>query len=209
MKINIRITLLLVGISSLLMAVLCEKQELGPVLERNSFKVTLSEGPVFLQTDTLWINGKVSSMLANKTTGDSIMNSNDFVRDIISVLRLKTADGNSNTVEATNEFIFVTRLGNTDFLGVCPDSELIAQAPLAQNGQQYEYQIGLVGENSGDFVLSWLEPVTLQNGNLNIQILDKYPVNNKNNYLQLTKCGIGYSIEDVRQRKREFFFSVE
>lgn len=208
MNTNIRKILLICSISPLLMAVLCEKFDDLPPLIYNQTKVTLSEGPIFSISDTLWISGEVSSMIYDEGEQDSIMNSNEAIKDIISILRLKSANGNSNTVEAINEFEMVTRVGSIDFLGACPESELIAQAPLTDNGQNYKYEIGLIPKNSGDFVLSWLEPVNLRNSVLNIQILEKYPVNGDENYLGLTKCGITSSLYDVKESRRGFFFSV-
>ena len=208
MKKGIRTTLLLVTASQLFMAVLCEREEIGQVTTRNPFTVTVSNEANFSINDTLWITGRVSSQLFNETTGDSVMNTNQFTRDIISVMRLKTAAENTNTVEALEEFELVAEVGTTDFLGRCPESELIAQAPLAENGQQYAYRIGLVALNSGDFVLSWVEPVTLVNERLNTQILENYPINSRSNKLGLLKCGVGNFIEDVNTDRRSFFFEV-
>ncbi|WP_394750896.1 hypothetical protein [Spongiimicrobium salis] len=207
---KIKIALLLVGLSPLLLAILCEEEDLGlEIGPRNKTAVTLSAGPIFSVNDTLWINGKVSSMIATGTPGDSIANENAFIRDIISVMRLKTADRNSNTREAVDEFQWVTRIGSIDFLGACPDSELIAQGPLTENGQEYEYEIGLVPVNRGDFVLSWLEPVAIRNTNLNTELLEQYQLEDNPNALGLTKCGITSTIPSVQQSKGEFFFSVD
>ncbi len=194
--------------SPLLMAALCEKTEDLAPLVYNETKVTLSEGPNFSINDTLWISGEVSSMIFDEVSQDSIINSNETIRDIISVMRLKIANRTSNTIEAINEFDLVTRAGSIDFLGACPESELIAKAPLTENGQAYRYEIGLVPKNSGDFVLSWLEPVDLKNSVLNTQILEKYPVNGDKNNLGLTKCGITSTILNISESKDEFFFSV-
>ena len=192
----------------LLLAVLCEEEEISTVSDRNKTKITLSEGPNFTLNDTLWITGRVSSMLTDLSTGDSIMNSNETIRDIISVMRLQTAVNTSNTTEAVSEFEIVSRIGSIDFLGICPDSELIARAPLTENEQEYVYKIGLVPSNTGDFVLSWLEPADLRNSNLNLQILEQYAFSNSPNSLGLSKCGITSTVLDVRESQREFFFSV-
>lgn len=194
--------------SHLFMSVLCEREEEQDITTRGLFKVTVPEESNFNVTDTLWITGRVSAMLFNETTGDSLMNPNESIRDIFSVMRLKTGDSFSNTVEAISEFELVSPAGGTDFLGSCPESELIARAPLTENGEQYRYQLGLVPNNAGDFVLSWLEPVELLNEDLNIRILQKYPVDGRTDYLGLTKCGVGYAIENVSQKRREFFFTV-
>lgn len=208
MKNRLRKALLICSFAPLLMSVLCERQDDFSVAVMNKTNVTLSESANFTINDTLWVSGIVSSMVFDEGVGDSIMNTNEWSEDIISVLRLKTANVNSNTIEAINEFKLVTRIGSNDFLGACPESELIAVAPLTDNGQNYKYELGLVPEKSGDFVLSWLKPVNLKNSNLNIEILENYPVNGSNNSLGLTKCGITSAIFDVKESKRSFFFSV-
>lgn len=208
MKTSIRKTLVLLAACPLFMAVLCEKEEVGPLLISNETKVRITEASNFSIGDTLWIQGNVSSMLFNQDTGDSIMNTNEFIGDIVSVMRLKESVNRSNTVEAIAEFEIVPDIGSVDFLGACPTSELIAQGPLSTDGQEYKYKIGLIPANSGDFVLSWLQPARLKNSNLNTQILESYPVNGNMNYLGLMKCGITYTIEDVNANRREFFFSV-
>ncbi len=208
MKAHTRKLLLICAVSPLLMSVLCEREEPARSLIYNKTKVLLSEGPNFSISDTLWISGQVSSMIYDEDKGDSIMNSNEWIRDIISVMRLKTADRISNTTEAINEFKIIALTGSIDFLGACPDSELIAIGPLTEDGQSYEYEIGLLPQNTGDFVLSWLEPANLKNSKLHIEILEKYPINGRDNYLGLTKCGITSTIPDIEKSRREFFFSV-
>lgn len=201
--------LLILAITPLLMATQCGDDVPFDGYNYNETKVSITEESNLLINDTLWITGKVSLMIADKITGDSIMNSNEYIRDIISVMRLKSADNKSNTIEAIDEFVFVARAGNIDFLGACPNSELIAQAPFSDNGQEYEYQIGLVPTNPGDFVLSWLEPVNIINSDLNIEILEEYPFNDSGKHLELIKCGITSSILDVEESRDEFFFSVK
>lgn len=209
MKTNIRKVLLVCAISPLLMAVLCEKVEELPPLIYNKTNVTLSEGPNFSINDTLWISGMVSSMLFDEGIQDSIRNPNESIGDIVSVLRLKSANRTSNTTEAINEFELISRVGSIDFLGVCPESELIVNAPLTVDGRNYRYEIGLVPKNMGDFVLGWLDPVNLKNNELHLQILANYPIDGDTDQLGLTKCGITSTRLDVKAARNEYFFSVE
>ena len=209
MKKNLRKALLIFVLSPLLMAVLCEPEPDPEVILRdNQTKVLLSDGPAFTVNDTLWISGNVTSMAFDEISGDSIMNPNEWMRDIISVMRLRPAVNSSNTIQAVEEFDLVSQIGSIDFLGVCPESELVAIGPLSETGEQYAYRIGLIPKNTGDFVLSWLEPVHLRNASLNTQILAGYPVGGNGNALGLTKCGVTSTRLDVAEARREYFFTV-
>lgn len=211
MNFKIRKLLLVCSCSPLLMSVLCEKVDTydnAPLLVAKT-KVTLSDNAIFTKRDTLWITGTVSSMLYDTGTQDSVKNDNEAVNDIISVLQLKSEDKTSNTTEAISSFKLVTSVGGIDFLGACPDSELIAIAPLSQDGQSYRYKIGLVAEATGDFLLDWLYPVNLTVNDLNTKILENYPIDGNTNTLGLTKCGITSTIPDVINSGNQFFFSVE
>ena len=209
MKKNLRKALFICTFSPLLMAVLCEPEP-DPefILRDNQTKVLLSEGPTFAVNDTLWISGNVTSMAFDEISGDSIMNPNEWSQDIISVMRLRSAVNTSNTIQAIEEFDLVSQVGSIDFLGVCPESELIAIGPLSETGEQYAYRIGLIPKNTGDFVLSWLDPVNLRNANLNVQILANYPIDGNANTLGLTKCGVTSTRPDVAEARREYFFTV-
>lgn len=209
MRKNIRKALLVCSASPLFMAILCEKvDELSPLIY-NDIHVSVSEASNFSTSDTLWISAKVSSMVFDEGVQDSIRNSNEFVSDIISVLRMKSENRTSNTTEAIRDFEIVTRTGSIDFLGACPESELIANGPLTANGQSYMYEIGLVPKNAGDFVLAWRPGSALQNSELNQQILEKYPIQGDTNQLGLTKCGITSTLLDVKSSSNEFFFTID
>lgn len=209
MKKNLRKAFLLAALSPMLMAVLCESEP-DPefILADNQTRVSLSEGPVFSRGDTLWVSGKVTSMSFDELSGDSIRNPNEWEQDIISVMRLRPAVDKSNTLEAVEEFDLVTQTGSIDFLGVCPESELVAIGPLDESETHYAYRLGLVLKNTGDFVLSWVEPVILKNADLNTEILTQYPVEGNSSTLGLSKCGITYTRLEVAEARREYFFTV-
>ncbi|MEM1338063.1 MAG: hypothetical protein AAGF96_09945 [Bacteroidota bacterium] len=209
MFLKIRKRVLLCSFAPLPLAVICdnEDEELAPLVY-NDVVITLSEGPDFSTNDTLWISGTVSSLVFDEAIQDSIRNPNERITTIFSVLQLQNASNISNTTEAISEFDIVTRRGGYDFLGVCPESELIAIAPLTQNGDRYTFEIGIVSRTTGDFVLSWLEPVVLSNPDLNFEILEKYPLEKNTNTLGLTKCGITSTRDNVSGARREYFFSV-
>jgi len=209
MKNSLGKTVLISLMASVLMAFQCEEEPLEGPFVYNQTKVSLSQGPEFAVGDTLWITGEVSSMIFDEGLQDSVMNPDESVSDLISVLRMRTQTGPSNTLEAISEFGLVRRIGGIDFLGACPESELIAIGPLTENGQGFAYEIGLVPRNSGDFVLSWVNPADLQNTDLNVQLLSRYPLDGDDNALGLTRCGITYTRLNVSGTRRQFFFTVQ
>ena len=206
---KIRKRVILCAFAPLPLAVICdnEEEQFAPLVY-NEVRVSLSEGPDFSTSDTLWISGRVSSLVFDERAQDSIRNPNESINDIFSVLQLQDASTRSNTTEAIAEFDIVTRTGSFDFLGACPESELIAVAPLTENGDRFEYEIGLVPQSAGDFVLSWLETVELSNPDLNLEILENYPLEGNTNTLGLTKCGIISTRPDVGGTRSDYFFSV-
>lgn len=206
---NLGKALLVCSLSLLLMAFQCEEDLLEGPFVYNPTKVSISPGPQFGIGDTLWISGEVSSMIFDEGLQDSVMNPNESVSDVISVLRLRPRSGQSNTLEAIGEFGLVTRWGSIDFLGACPESDLIAIAPLTENGEHFAYEIGLIPKNSGNFVLSWVEPAILRNNDLNAQILTQYPLDGDRDAIGLNKCGITSTRLNITESRREFFFSVQ
>lgn len=172
-------------------------------------QVGISEGPNFSVNDTIWLKSKVTSKIFDGITGDSITDQNDLTREIISVMRLNEATDRTNASQAISEFDFVNRTGTIDFLGACPEADLIAKTERVQEGQFFEYEIGIIPKNIGDFVLSWVEPVALRNNDLHIEILSSYPLQGSTTRLGLSKCGIGSFIDNVAESRGQYFFSVE
>ncbi len=208
MKTSLKKTLPIIAAAPLLMAVLCEKVDFEPQLIANETRVTLSQGPSFMTNDTIWVFGRVSAMVFDEGILDSIRNPNETIQDVIEVFKLQQEDGDSNTTGALKDFDLIIRKGKTDVVEKCSESGLIAIGVLAENEANYEYEIGLLGNVTGDFVLSWSGPVSLENTNLNTAILENYPVKEQTNFLGLTNCGITSTIPDVEASRDEFFFTI-
>jgi len=173
-------------------------------------QVGVSEGPNFSVNDTIWLKSRVTSKVFDEITGDSIPDQNDLTREIISVMRLNEATDRTNASQALSEFNFIERIGTIDFLGACPEADLVAKTERVQEGQFFEYEIGIIPKKIGDFVLSWVEPVALRNNDLHIEILSRYPLEGgSTTRLGLSKCGIGSFIDNVTESRRQYFFSVE
>ncbi len=200
---------MLACMSPLLMATQCDDDFSDVELTYAVPKVQISEGPDFSINDTVWIRSKVTANVYDEISGDSIPNPNNFTREIISIMRLREENSRTNASEAISNFILVKRSGDIDFLGACPEADLIAQTELVQNGQTFEYEIGLIPQNVGNFVLSWVEPITLLNNNLNTGILSNYPLEGSTDRLGLSKCGVGSFVDNVSTSRREYFFSVK
>lgn len=200
----------------LLLAAICDPDEIGPttIYYDDIANVLVSQGPTFTTNDTIWVLGRFTSMAYDDVLRDSIPFPEERVNDIFRIARLETASTltgglGKNAEEAVDEFEFVTRTGEVDFLGSCPSANVVAIAPLSVDGQNYIYEIGLKPKNTGDFVLNWERLVRLQNGSVNLEVLQKYPWQGDANYLGLTACGITNSRADVEGENRDFFFTVE
>ena len=194
--------------SILLMSFQCDKEDIANLIYPKT-KITISEGAVFTTKDTLWIKGVATTMLYDVDTQDSIPNTNESLQEVISILRLRPAERTSNSTDAVKDFELVARIGTIDFLGACPEADIIPNGPRTANGTSYRYEIGLVPKSSGDFTLNWNTGAVFNNRSINLEILEKYPINGDNKKLGLTKCGITSTLLEVDNSKSAYFFRVE
>lgn len=194
--------------SLLLMSFQCDTDDIANLIYPKT-KVTISEGTVFTANDTIWITGVATTLIYDVDAQDSIPNVNQSLQEVISVLRLRPAERNSNSIDAVKDFELVSRIGTIDFLGACPEADIIPNGPRMANETSYRYEIGLVPKSSGDFALNWNTGAVFNNRSINLEILEKYPINGDNNQLGLTKCGITSTLLEVDNSKSTYFFSVD
>lgn len=196
----------------LLMAVLCSPEEDFPsVLEFDDIaRVSISQGPVFTTSDTLWITGRYSALAYDTDLRDSVPFPEEFVVDNFTIARLKSASvQGSNAEEAVDDFKLEVRNGEVGFVQACPTASVLTFAPRTSDGESYRYELGLVPRVPGDYVLSWNRPVRIQNAGVNIGILQDYPWNGNGDYLGITSCGSTSARLDVEAMKMDYFFTVE
>ena len=199
---------MLVALSPVFLAVICEGEDEAPILIANEMKVTLPLQTTFSVGDTLWLQGRVSWKVFEKKSLDSIKDSNDSVGEVIYVLQLKPANRDSNTEEALQAFTSIATFGSTDVVDICPTAKLVTIATLTENGSMFQYKIGLVAQNPGVYVLSCDLPKDFGIQNLNARLLENYPLNGSTKELGLNQCNQLSTITDVTERKSDFFFSV-
>ncbi|SFR52329.1 hypothetical protein SAMN04490243_2579 [Robiginitalea myxolifaciens] len=210
MKMNTRKLLALCCLASLLLAAFCDPidEPTDIDLAPKNFRISLTEGPQIGLTDTLWISARASTNYFDRISGDSIEFLENPPADVITIMRLQEAIGQSNTIQAVEEFVIVPETGSIDFLGACPEASVIFGGDLNQGESAFRYRIGLVPSRTGDYMISWDDFIEFRNSDLNYPILANYPIENNPFRVGLESCGIIATIPNVRQRQREFFFSV-
>ena len=175
----------------------------------NPTRVTLSQGPVFSRTDTLWITGQVSSRAYDRISRDSILPEDSWMQDVFGVLRLQPATNTFNSMGVVSDFKLVVREGTVEPIGRCPECEMAVIGILSEDGSKYRYAVGLVPKTIGDFVLSSLSLSTLVNEELNVDILANYPLDGSTNTLGMNLCGTTSTRLGVAGERLDFFFTVE
>ena len=175
----------------------------------NPTRVSLSQGPVFSRTDTLWITGRVSSRAYDRIGRDSILPEDSWMQDVFGVLRLQPATNTFNSIGVVSDFKVVVREGSVEPIGRCPEGEIAVIGALTEDGNQYKYSMGLVPESTGDFVLSWQGAVIFTNAHLNVDILANYPLDGTSNTLGMNLCGSTSTRLGVATERLDFFFTVE
>jgi len=195
-------------LAPLLMAFQCD-DELESSLEFNEFKVNITSSENLRINDTIWITGKISSRVFDTSVGDSIFFNEFTFGDYVSVMKLKEADQNGNSIDAIDRFNIVNTIGNLEFVDICRNSDITPISQLSENSQFYEYKIGFVPLEIGDYVFSWNNKTIISNVNRNLFILSDYPINGNPKALELNKCGSFSSIPNIDNSDSEYFFSVD
>lgn len=192
-------------LAPLLMAFQCE-DDLEDIIKTNNYKVGLTTNKVFLINDTIWIEGRVSSMAFNETKGDSIFNDNNQGDDL-SVFKFITPTEHSNTEEALDKFSVVVKKGSFSSTSSCENYNIIVDSELENNNLFYSYKIGLVPKQEGDFVIDFIAS-KMSNSQRNLNIVDKYQIERHPNQVGFNRCGT-LSWLYLEDSKNEYFFTVE
>lgn len=209
---GIRISLGCLFLSQLLLAVFCEEVDDGPILSANRTSVQLDQGPNFAIDGTITISARVSSRVFDETAGDSIPNPEGLIRERIGIYRLDNTNNSglnpTNAVGTLEDFDIVATIGSTSEATNCTNTDFVASTATSENGAFFEYQIALIPKTLGDFALVWDLPIDLKNTDQNLAVLAPYAINDNPFSLSPNRCGISFSILDVRERRSEFFFRV-
>jgi hypothetical protein len=204
-----RTTLLkLLLIVPFLMAFQCDEEELDPQYAFNTFKVSVSPESTFAVNDTIWIEGRVSEMVFNLTTNDSVSGVLPQ-SDVFSVYKLVAPGANAvtNTLDSFDQFIPIYDFGAYAYLPSCENAQVSASPLLVEASSQYFYRLGLKALTPGDYVISW-QDASLANSERHSDIAANYAIPNRPNEIGFNACGSS-SWRFLNASNREYFFRVE
>lgn len=199
-------TVKLVIIALLLMAFQCEDDLEESTVVFSTFKSNVTPQSSFSVNDTIWISGKVSSMVFDLSVSDSIF-SESPQSDVFSVYKFIEPTDVSNCKDAIDQFELVFDIGQYSFLSSCENAQIQALPTLESENSFYTYRIGLKPINPGDYVISW-QNATLQNTNRNEFIIENYPIENHPNQIGFNSCG-NVSWRFLNESDKEYYFSIE
>ncbi len=172
----------------------------------NNYKINVTPQSSFSINDTIWLNGKVSSMVFDIAVNDSIFPGRSQGDEIL-VMKFIQPTQSFNCEDAIDNFELITELGFLSFLPVCENGQMTAESMISADGSYYSYRIGLKALNIGDYVISWNHS-TVTNQNRNEYILNDYQLEFRPNQLGFNKCGYGSSKSAI-ESESEFYFRVE
>lgn len=200
-----RIFILLIILSPILMAFQCGNDE-GDIIKVNDYSVKVTPKSTFSLTETIWIEGQVSSKAYNLSTNDSVFNENNN-GNTISIFKFNTPTENFNSKDAIDNFEIIYHTGTASFLPSCENAQMTINAELDNDQLFYTYRIGLKPRFTGDFIISFFDS-NLRNQDKNISIAYNYPIERHPNQIGFDKCGLG-SWLDIDDSKNEYLFTVE
>ena len=199
----------LAALAMLLMAFQCDDDK--QTLFGNELKAQFSDGANLSVRDTLWISGRVSANVYDSELRDSVFDPNfDFFSQFSLSKLIRVSTDRTNEIEigdGLGDFVIVNRTGTSDRVG-CTDSELTINAVLPQDASFYSYEIGLVPQNTGDYILHFYSGTQIVNSNRNLNILGDYPTGASNPSLTCRDCCRGFGL-DVQATESDYLFSVE
>lgn len=205
MKKAYRVLAYLVILSPILMAFQCDDEQEN-LIEYNTYSVKVTSKRIFSFSETIWIEGQVSSKAFNLSTNDSIFNENN-ISNSISIFKFITPTEHSNSKDAIDNFEIVFDKGTIDFLPSCGNAQMNIDAELDSDRLFYTYRIGIKPKSKGDFIISFFDS-NLNNQSKNISIANNYPIARHPNQIGFDKCGL-ISWLDIDQSTNEYFFTVE
>jgi len=197
------------ALALLLMAFQCEDDK--QTLFGNELKAQFSEGANLNIRDTLWVSGRVSANVYDSELRDSVFDPDFEFSSQFSLSKLiQVSTDRTNEIEigdGLGDFVIVNRTGTSERVG-CTNSELTINAVLSQDASFYSYEIGLVPQMSGDYILHFYSGTQIVNSNRNLNILGDYPTGASNPSLTCRDCCRGFGL-DVQATESDFLFSVE
>ncbi len=192
-------------IAPFLMAFQCD-DDIEDTLVPNPYKIKVTPGSSFSTNDTIWISGKVSGNIFDRSVNDSIFN--DIPQcDIFSIYKFIEPTNTSNCKDAIDQFELIVDKGRFSFLPQCENAELDIFPELESNDMYYSYRIGLKPIITGDYVVSWQNGI-IQNPDRNEFIIARYPLEDHPGQIGFNSCD-NVSWRLLNESEKEYYFSIE
>ncbi|RZJ29365.1 MAG: hypothetical protein EOO48_07640 [Flavobacterium sp.] len=191
-------------LSQLLLATQCDNDD-APRYFLNKFDVKVSPQASYNINDTIWIEGKVSAKAYDATVNDSILYTLEPFTDYVSVMKLIAPTQSGNSVAAIDKFQLINSVGSNEFLGFCPNSDMVIYTELNPAQTFYTYKIGLKATQSGDYLLKCSNIVNITN--YHNEIANSYLSSDFPNQIMFNKCGYT-SWQEINSVNPIYFFKV-
>ncbi|MHB0756962.1 hypothetical protein [Polaribacter sp. M15] len=200
----------LFALSILLMAFQCEDEpSVYENYEFNKIKVNITPKSSFKKSDTIWIEGIVSSNVYDKIIQDSIFYEIGFSPAISLYKLVKPENNATNSKDAVDKFEIIYDTNKISFLGRCENSTFFPETELSDNEKNYKYKLGLKPLLKGDYIINFWNDSKILNTNLNDYILNDYRLINLDTKIGFNSCGRTSYKSFENENTREYFFTVE
>ena len=172
----------------------------------NFYKVSLTPKTNFkIYTDTIWIDGIVSSKVFDESIKDSIF-SEIPIRDVISIYIFVSPTKDYNCVDAIDKFELIDDNNGILFFESCKSGTIIKNSKLSSNNSFFKYRFGLIPKHLGSYAISF-QSSKIKNINRNTSIVENYPIVDFPNQIGFNSCG-NLSWRKLNESEREYYFNV-
>lgn len=170
----------------------------------NPMEVSITPQANFNTHDTIWLYGKTSSKAYREDLEDSIVK---FFprRNTFNIFKLLTPTEMINCEHSTDDFEIISVIGEVSYSS-CDNSYINLNSELSDLGNLYKFKIGLVPQQSGDYLIKflneWRNDPIITNENINQYIFESYQFEESNDTIRFETCNHTY-------RKKLFDASYE
>jgi hypothetical protein len=187
----------------------CEETQcdcVAPKKIENFYKVFLTPKTNFkIYSDTIWIDGIVSSNVFDESIKDSIF-SKMPIRDVISIYKFVSPTKNYNCVDAIDKFELIDDNNGIVYFESCKSGTIIKNSKLSSNNSFFKYRLGLISKHLGNYVISF-QSSKIENIYRNTSIIENYPISNYPNQIGFNSCG-NLSWRKLNESEREYYINV-
>jgi hypothetical protein len=178
----------------------------APKKIENFYKVSLTSKTNFkIYSDTIWIDGIVSSKVFDESIKDSIF-SEIPIRDVISIYKFVSPTRDYNCVDAIDKFELIDDFNGIVFFESCENGTIIKNSNLSSNSLFFKYRLGLIPKYLGSYIVKF-QNSKIQNINRNTNISENYPISSLPKEIGFNSCG-KLSWRKLNESEGEYFFNV-